>query len=138
MSAYITKSDYLTEMRAASLDKLTDDTDDILNAAEETAISMVKSYIGKIYDFEAEIAKIGLDRDYMTLKIVKDITIANIFERIHVRKRPDHIVENYDRAIDWLEKVARGEIDCNLDAIQDNQGNDVLKFRWGSATKRTH
>ena len=139
MSTYIAKTDYLSDIRAANLDKLIDDTDSILDSAEDTALSMIRSYLKEKFDLDAEFALSGSNRDHMTMKIVRYLVLHDLFDRVPSRKKPESVSENFEFAVDWLEKVSRNAIPCNLTKLEDADGNKKLSFRFGnSENPRTH
>jgi len=138
MSTYLAKADFLPVIRAEDLNELIDATDATLDTLEAEALSMVKNYIGKRYDIDAETEKTGADRNSFFIAQIRKIVIYNLFRRAGVSAIPEPVNQDYADAMDWLEKVARAKLDVDLDVLQDSEGEDITRFRWGSQSARTH
>lgn len=110
MSAFIDKDDYGAAIKGNILDAITEATDALLDTAEEQAISFVASYLNAKFDVAAIFAQTGSDRDPTILRICIDIALYYLHRRTTPRKIPDHRVDAYNEAKEWLEGVRAEEI----------------------------
>lgn len=138
MSSYLLKADFISLIRTEDLNELLDDTDSTLDQVETEAISMIENYIGKRYDVAGEIAKSGAARNQFFLSQVKKIALYNLFRRTGNNSTPEPINQDYADVIKWLEDVGRAKTNIDLDLVQDADGNNINRFRWGSQDARTH
>ncbi len=73
----------------------------------------MRSYLDKFYDCDAIFSARGEERHSLILMFALDITIYHIFSIHNPYKIADIRKERYDRAIEWLKGVARGQITIN-------------------------
>ena len=114
MSTFIQLSDYDSTIHRDILDSLLRDeaseNSTIIEDCEMTAISEMKSYLNKAYDVEKIFTAEGKARHPLILMMAKDIATYHIFCIHNPYKMSQIRKERYERAIDWLKGVARGEI----------------------------
>ncbi len=128
MSTFIDKADFDTSINANVLDQITQFDDLKLDRAENTAISKVKSYLSTRYDTTAIFAQTGNTRHPMVLDCCVKICLFELHSLINPRKVPEYRKEAYDRAIDWLEQVMKGNVDPpDLPRLTSPDG-DYIKF----------
>mgnify|MGYP002509510602 FL=1 len=114
MSTFIQLSDYDSTIHRDILDSLlrgeASENSTIIEDREMTAISEMKSYLNKAYDVEKIFTAEGKARHPLILMMAKDIATYHIFCIHNPFKMSQIRKERYERAIDWLKGVARGEI----------------------------
>lgn len=114
MSTFIQLSDYDSTIHRDILDSLlrgeVSENSTIIEDCEMTAIAEMKSYLNKAYDVEKIFAAEGKARHPLILMMAKDIATYHIFCIHNPYKMSQIRKERYERAIDWLKGVARGEI----------------------------
>lgn len=106
---FITVDDYSASIRLEFVDKAVRGDDNILEIVENQTISEMKSYLSGRYDVEAVFSATGEDRHDLVLMFAKDIAIyhlCSIREGLMTQNR----IDRYNRAIDWLKDVQKGEL----------------------------
>ena len=149
---FITKEDLKNGIYEYQTDQITELDENIIYQAMATAEEEVKSYLygnykkefldGRLrYDVEKIFSAKGAQRNSIIL--MHCITIAKWY--IIQLANPDivheHAKERYDRAIDWLKKLAKGELTLSTLPILDDKNNERdegLPFRFGSRQKFNH
>ncbi len=139
------------------LTEITEESPDIAEMAINAAVEEVKSYLSPTdqikwrdgrprYDVEAIFSAIGVNRNAMILSLVKSIALYQICQLANVDIIQERVIQRYDRAIDYLEKVAG--IGKYKDSAPIAPGFPVLPagdevtakqaFRFGSREKFNH
>lgn len=136
------------------LDQITEGNDDIISIALAAAEEEMRSYLtgnnmrhwqdGRLhYDVEAIFAQRGETRNPLLVK--HGVTIAKwwIVDLSNVDILYEQVKERYDRAVAWLTKLAKGEINLStlpqLDPEDDPNYDDPNKpFVYGSRKKFNH
>ncbi|NDV45496.1 DUF1320 domain-containing protein [Paludibacter sp. 221] len=150
----------IDEMRSVmysyQMGEITEGDDTIVVMAIKSAVSEIKSYLNPsnqkqwqdgrpLYDVAKIFGAVGDDRDPLILEICKDIACYRVCRLANVDIIHEHVKERYDRAIDWLGKVAgingAPTLTPDLPTIDpDAPGGDANKklFRYGSRPKFNH
>ncbi len=115
MSQFITLQDYDASIHREILDSLlrqgTAEYDpEIIEICEDRAIAEMKSYMNKVYNCDAIFSATGKDRHPLILMFVLDITIYHIFCQHNPYKISKIREERYNRAIEWLKGIMKGDI----------------------------
>lgn len=114
MSTFIQLSDYDSTIHRDILDSLlrgnAEDGQTIIEDCEMTAIAEMKSYLDKSYDVEKIFGAEGSDRHPLVLSMAKDIAVYHIFCIHNPYKMSQIRKDRYDRAVEWLKGVAKGEL----------------------------
>lgn len=114
MSTFIQLSDYDSTIHKDILDSLlrgdAEGNSDIIVNCEMQAIAEMKSYLNKTYDVEKIFTAQGDERHPLVLMMAKDIATYHIFCIHNPYKMSQVRKDRYERAIDWLKGVAKGEI----------------------------
>lgn len=85
----------------------------IVEICEDRAIAEMKSYMDKTYDCEAIFSARGTDRHSLILMFAVDIAIYHIFCQHNPYKIADIRKERYERALEWLKGIGKGELTIN-------------------------
>ena len=115
MANFITTSDYDATIHREILDALlrTDSPTfdpQIIEICEDRALSEMRSYLNKQYDCDAIFSATGEDRHPLILMFAVDITVYHIFCQHNPYKMAKIRQDRYDRAIEWLKGVMKGDI----------------------------
>ena len=129
---------------------------DIVVMAIDAAIEELKSYLSpnnqgrwndgrKRFDVVAIFAATGTSRNALILELAKSMAVYYVCRLANVDVIEEKVKERYDRAIDWLEKVAGIGKYANAPALspdlpvltlEDTPEN--VPFRFGSREKFNH
>jgi hypothetical protein len=141
------------------LAQITEDSPDIVEDAIEAAVEEMKSYLSPTdqkrwrdgrprYDVGAIFGATGKNRNAIVLRLCKSIALYYVCELGHVDIIQERVQNRYDRAIDWLEKVAgvgkyadAPAIAPNLPVVTASTNEDdtsASPFRGGSREKFNH
>jgi phage gp36-like protein len=120
------------------LSEIVEDDTTIAAMAINAAIEEVKSYLCSRYDVEKTFAAKGNKRNPLILEITKDVALWQIVRLSNPDIIHERVKDRYDRAVEWLDKVARGLISPSLPTVQDEQGGDISPIKYGSMLKQTY
>lgn len=154
--AFLKPQELKTAIYQYRIDDITEEDDDIILIAIEAAIQEVQSYFtpnfqkewgdGRFtYDVEAIFSAENNDRNPLILKHTKTIAVWNVIELSNVDMIYEQVKERYDRAVEWLEKFAKGKVSLSglptkdVEKLDEN-GNPIEPepFRFGSRPKFNH
>lgn len=125
MSNFIVETDYKSSIHDEILDALVRNDSEIIEICEDRAISEMRSYMSGRYDCDAIFSKTGADRHQLVLMMALDITIFHIFCIHNPQKLSQMRKDRYDRAIEWLVAVSKGNI--NIDGAPILEQEDAKK-----------
>jgi len=133
---------HISELRTViydyQLSEIVEDDNTIIEMAIQAAIEEVKSYLCSRYNTNNTFSAKGKGRNPLILEITKDVALWQIVRLSNPDIIHDRVKDRYDRAIEWLDKVARGLISPTLPAVQDESGGDVSPIKYGSMPKQTY
>lgn len=115
MSNFIDITDYDASIHKEILDSLlrqgTADYDpQIVEICEDRAIAEMRSYLNKKYDCSRIFEARGTDRHALVLMFAIDIAVFHIYCQHNPYKMSKTRQDRYDRAVEWLKGVMRGDI----------------------------
>ncbi len=135
------------------LEQITEGDSSIIIQAIETATEEVKGYLtgnnkkewfdGRlIYDVAAIFSAKGAERNSLILTHIKTITKWYVVELCNADMIYEQAKERYDRATDYLKKVAKGDVTLpSLPTLSPDSPNQNIKsqaFVYGSRKKFSH
>jgi len=120
------------------LEQIVENDATILQMAIEAATEEVRGYLSSRYDTTAAFAATGADRNPLLVEITKDIALWYIIRLSNVDILYEPVKERYDRAVQWLDRVARGTITPDLPAATDENGDYIQPLRCGSMPKQQY
>lgn len=133
MNTFMDNADYLPFLRDVNLQRMIEDDDSILMAAEDMAISTVKDSLFTYYDTNAIFGLTGDDRPKQVVRWVVVLTLYYLYERLPAKMMPERINDNYQEVMTWLKDIEDGKKPVNLPKVQKADGSGpATKFRWGS------
>jgi phage gp36-like protein len=109
MSAFITIPDYDSRIHKEILDALVRDDETIIEIVEDQSIALMRSYLNNRYDCDTIFSATEGNRNQLILSIALDITVYNIFCIHNPQKISSVTKDRYDRAIEWLRQVNKGQ-----------------------------
>ncbi len=110
MSTFINLSDYDASIHREILDALTREDSTVIEICEDRAVAEMRSYLSGRYDCDAIFSAEGSDRNQLVLMMAIDIAIYHIFCIHNPQKLSQVRSDRYDRAVEWLRQVNRGEV----------------------------
>lgn len=114
MDNFITLEDYDASIHRDILDSLlrgdTMQDSAIVEICEDRAVSEMRSYLSKWYDCDSIFSQTGTDRHPLILMMAVDIAVYHIFCLHNPYKMSQIRKDRYDRAVEWLKAVAKGDI----------------------------
>lgn len=133
---YLVKEDLITASFERFIDESTLDQAETLDNVEAQNIALIKSYIGSKYDVEAIFDEDAPVKNELITRILVKLCLYDIIRRNAARKVPSDFKEEYDKAIELLEKIAYGKLPVNgLPVPTDDDGNPIESTTmWGNNT----
>jgi len=110
----------------------------IVLTAIDAAVQEAKSYLAVGYDCETIFSAKGDNRNSLIVELIKDIALFKIVRLANVDIAYEKAKERYDRAIEYLDRVASGKLAPNLPLKTNAKGAPQTRFRSGSIRKFTH
>ncbi len=120
------------------LSEIVEDDITIVEMAIQAAIEEVASYLRSRYDTDKTFAAEGDERNPLILETTKDVTLWKIIRLSNPDITHERVKDRYDRAIDWLDKVARGLISPILPTVRDDSGEDTTPIKYGSIPRQQY
>jgi phage gp36-like protein len=109
MSNFINMRDYDARIHREILDALVRNDETVIEIIEDQSIALMRSYLNTRYDCDAIFSAADSDRNGLILMMSLDITVYNIFCVHNPQKISQVTKDRYDRALEWLRRVSRGE-----------------------------
>lgn len=139
---FLTQASILTRIKAEDLAVITEGVDAMLLEPELDAILEVSSYLSYRYDVDLIFAPDQLEatKNPTVKRIVTDILLYNLHNRVNPRNIPEKRVQLRDDAIKWLSMVANPRSEVTADflpkkATEKGRGVDIS---YGSRPKRNN
>jgi hypothetical protein len=152
--SFITADELKTVAYQYQISEITESDDDIVEQAIATGIEEVKGYLRSnnkkeyqdgrlVYDVQAIFSDTGSNRNPLLLQYTKVVALWHLLILCNVDILHEHVKERYDRVIDYLKKVNKGDVTLSLPTVEelDTDGDglsDKKPFRFGSRTKFNH
>jgi len=110
MSNFITLEDYDASIHREILDAITREDKNIVEICENRAIAEMRGYLARRYDCDAIFSATGKNRHDLILMNAIDIAIYHLFSIHNPQKMSQIRKDRYDRAKEWLRRVANEDI----------------------------
>ncbi|HMO63312.1 MAG TPA: DUF1320 family protein [Ferruginibacter sp.] len=134
--AFITKDDFPPNVHTDILDALTRGNDDVITDNAARSIDEVKAYLNGRYDTNAIFSADGDNRNKYILRITTTIALYYIYLIHNPRKLHQAMVDEFERAIETLEKIQKGVINPEglpLPANEEDANSGTgQSIQWGS------
>lgn len=154
---YATPEDLKTHLYQYQTRQISEGDEDIVLRALMTAQEEVKSYFytnakkefldgRKIYDVDKTFSAKGNDRNALLVSLCLSVAKWYIVDLCNADIIYQHAKERYDRAIEYLQKINKGEVSLgNIPTLQDTnqdsqqkENNHNKPFSFGSRNKFNH
>ena len=149
---FLRKEDLKNNIYSYQVEQITEGDESILLQALDTAEQEVKSYFytndkkeyldGRPrYDTEAIFAKRGEERNALVVSLCLSVAKWSIVDLCNADIIYDHAKERYDRAIEYLKRLAKGEVNISSLPIvprTEETEKQTTPFLFGSRTKFNH
>ena len=120
------------------LEEITESDDDILIEAIRAATEELKSYLSVNHDTDLILSETGNARNPLLVAYCKSIALWYIIQLSNVDMIYQQEKERYDRAIKWLDNVAKGKLSPDLPLKTNvDTGLAEIRLRFGSAPKKS-
>lgn len=136
--SFITQDDYASLIKDTTLLQVINNDVPMLTEVEAMAIGEATSYLAIRFDTATIFATEGDDRDKTLLMFVMDIALYHLHARVSPRQMSETREKRYERAIEWMQKVASGELATSLPVIEDEDGETTKPWRLNSNDKFNH
>lgn len=135
---YITKDELKTHIRTSHLDVISGADDTIITAAIDAAVAETKGYLTR-YDCSVIFSEQGDKRNALLVSFVKDISIYHLINFCNPGISYEAKEKRYERAVDWLKAVQKGNVVPDLPLLTDSSSGAVeySPFYITSNPKRT-
>lgn len=135
---FVTEEELRSVAYSYQLEQIVENDVTILHMAISAAIEEARGYLSARYNADAAFAATGADRNPLLVEITKDIALWYIIRLSNVDIIYEPVKERYDRAVQWLDRVARGTITPDLPAATDENGDYIQPLRCGSMPKQQY
>ena len=133
---YISVSEMKNYLYEENVDVITRNDDTIVESAIDTAVSEAKGYLAN-YDKDTIFAQTGTARNALLLTMCKDLAAFHIVKLSAAGVNYEYRKQVYDRAVQWLKDVQRGNIVPDLPTIENADGVAYTnQIRYGSNPKK--
>lgn len=129
MSNFITTGDYSASIHNEILNSITRNDDAVIEICEERAIDEMRSYMSGRYDCDKIFMASGEQRNQLVLMMALDITIYHLFCLHNPQKLSPMRKDRYDRAVEWLKAVRRGDISPSGLILSDENKKEKSPFQ---------
>jgi len=138
--AFITIEELKTHLYGENVETISREDKAIPQAAIDSGIAEAKGYLSR-YNVDKAFAATGKKRNALLLTFVKDIAVWHFINLGNVCIDMDLRQWRYERAIDWLKGVQKGDITADLPAKDADDGlpgsnNPLGDIAYGSNPKR--
>lgn len=142
-------SDFDTNIYGYQIDQITEGNDDIALQALATAEAEVKAYLtgnynndyndGRLrYDADVILSQTGTNRNPLILTHVVTIAKWHLVQLCNADVVYEQAKERYDRAVEFLTKVAKGQVNMSDLPQLSDEDKPLPPLSWGSRTKFIH
>lgn len=122
--AFLTADELTTHLYAENINVISDNDPAILEASIDAAKQEARGYLGR-FDTESIFNAEGELRNALLLIFVKDIAVWHFVNLCNAGTDLELRKSRYDRAIDWLKAVQKGNVTPDLPLIKDEEGDVV-------------
>lgn len=138
--AYLTVDELNTHMHDEIVETITRGDNTIAQAAIDAAMAEARGYLTRFDTAKIFLAS-GSKRNQLLLIFIKDIAVWHLCNLCNAGNDIQLRQDRYERAIDWLKAVQRGDVSPDLSAREPKAGkndknNPVGAIAYGSNPKR--
>lgn len=135
---YLSKENLIALAFERFIDESSQDNMEVLETVELQNIELIKSYIGSRYNVSEIFSALTPIIDELLVRILSKMVLYDIIRRNAARKVPTDYKDEYDKALELLEKIATGRIKLDgLPGPVDENGNSInSNSLWGNNTNK--
>lgn len=137
--AYLTIQELNTHLHDELVETITRGDNAIAEAAIDAAVAEAKGYLSR-FDTARIFSALGSKRNQLLLIFVKDIAIWHLINLCNAGTELELRQDRYERAIDWLKAVQKGDVSPDLPEWEPEEGKGdqytVGMIAYGSNPKR--
>ena len=123
---FLVKDELKTVSTLEIINIITKNDDDIVETIIDECIDVMNTYLGSYYDMDEAFAQEDKNRNKTLLKYLKAMVIYEIPKR-RGKRVPKDEADDYNEAMNWLEKVAAGEWKANLPPKKEVKEDGTIK-----------
>lgn len=132
---FLTETDYTAQIRNEVKAVLLQ-AEGSQQLAEQMAEAEITSYLRpRGYDVAAVFAATGSTRNAQIIMLMVDITLYHLHSNIVTRAMPGTRKDRYDAAIDWLNRVSKGQLEPDLPRLSSDDDDATPTLKLGSNPK---
>lgn len=110
MGRFISKEDFDATVHRDILEAVTRQDDAVVEICTDRAISEMRCYLSGRYDCDAVFSATGKERNQLVLMMLTDMAVYHLFCIHNPMKLSQMRKDRYERAVEWLKAVRRGDI----------------------------
>ncbi len=133
---FIAVEELTTHLYQENIDVIARADNTIVMAAIDTATQEAKGYLSD-YDRDEIFSQVGSNRNALLLTLVKDVAVWHFINLSNAGSDMELRQLRYERAIDWLKSVRRGDVTPDLPKLIDDTGKVRGGVIAGSNPKKT-
>lgn len=130
---YLSKENLITHAFERLIDESSKDFENSLKNIEAENIGIIKSYLGAHYDVDTIFDEDNPIRNPLLVRILSKMVLYDVVRRNAARKVPGDFVEEYEKAMETLEKIAFGKLEIKeLPPAIDDDGKIISNTLFGN------
>lgn len=132
---FISIEELKTHLYQENIDVIYRQDETILTAAIDGAVQEAKGYLAD-YNRAEIFAQTGIERNALLLIFIKDIAVWHFVNLCNAGSDLELRKDRYNRAVDWLKAVQKGNVSPDLPRDTDEDGSTKGGITFGSNPKR--
>ena len=133
---YLSNDEIKTHLYSDNVEVITRGDETIVTAAVDAAVSEAKGYLSA-FDRDAIFGALAENRNALLLTFVKDIASWHLLNLCNAGSDMKLRQDRYDRAVEWLKAVQKGNVSPDLPVITATDGTATVQgITFGSNEKR--
>jgi phage gp36-like protein len=134
---YVTKDDLIAQSFERFIDESSLDNAEVIDKAELRNIELIKSYIGSRYNVAMIFDSQNPIKNEVLAGALVTMMLFDIIRRNSARKVPTDYREDYDKAVELIQKISTGKILLSdLPKAVDDSGQEVKNSIWGNNSNK--
>lgn len=122
----------LDEIIAQGIESTSLTETELLDNSELTAQAEIRAYLNAVYQIDTEFDKNHDDapdiREKLTLRCCVNLSLYNLHMTINPRDVPEKVEKAYEKCLEMLDAIRRGELDIEL--IPNDDDTDPTATNW--------
>jgi phage gp36-like protein len=133
---FLTVEELKTHLYHESINVISGEDDTIPTAAIDAAVSEARGYLAA-FDRDRIFESEGSERNALLLLFIKDMAVWHFVNLCNAGTELSLRQDRYDRAVDWLKAVQKGNVSPDLPIVENTDGsNSIGIIKFGSNPKR--